>query len=208
MNTLMSKDITYSTKTNKLEWNQNLVCLEEALKNFNSILQIQFNDKNNKKISSKAWVLKPESNDIYCKKFIPVSNDLNDLKVPENTKYLIVFGQVMMYISEAEANIKQGIEDNSFQEEYIPTIGVNIREMYLKNPKKSILLKYDIDYLREIQNTTNIIPVTSDSIMNYNNIVSHINIENNTFNSLNTSSPIVHINSLAHRSIYYRSNKK
>ena len=151
--------------------------LEPVLKSAGPRLQYQFNDESNKVIG-RSWVLKPTNEKFN--NFVPVADYTNVPNIPDNSKYIVIFGQIVKCASNKEALIKIGFEKYSnFPEN--ATHGIETTQIYFPtNPRKSVLVCYDLHNYKRLNNYVN-------------DIVEKINFENNKFKNLTTTKPIVDI---------------
>lgn len=165
--------------------------IAEILKNAGPRLQFQFNDINNKCIGE-SWVLKVEkpiidSSDLNQLKYIPITENIESLVIPDSAVSILIFGQQGRFAS-LESALDRLADRRKFQDTYIPTRGIEIsNELYLITPMKLILGAYNL------QNG-------EPTLKGYHDIIDFIEFENGRFKSLTTNESLFKINGFNHPS--------
>ena len=156
--------------------------ISQILKNAGPRIQIQFNDDKNKCIGS-SWVLKPEikitnSDNLFQQKFVPISDSIENLRVPKNAKSILIFGQQGKFAS-IENALDRLTDRLPFDPEYKPTTGIQISpNFYLTTPMKLVLTAFNMK-----NNNLSIKP--------FNDIIHSIEIKDGILCSVKTIEPLV-----------------
>lgn len=152
--------------------------IARILKNAGPRLQFQFNDINNKCIGE-SWVLKTEkpiadSSDLNQLRYIPITQNIESLVIPDNAVSILIFGQQGRFAS-LESALDRLTYRRKFQDTYVPTRGIEIsNELYLITPMKLIFGAYNL------QNG-------EPTLKGYHDIIDFIEFENGRFKALTTN---------------------
>ena len=139
--------------------------IANILKKSGPRLQVQFNDANNKCIGE-SWVLKPEvkissRDSLFQTRFVPISDSLDNLRIPDNAESIVIFGQQAKFAS-IESALNKLTDRLKFKSEYVPTRGIEISgPIYLTTPTRLVLTGF------RFENYDNLISPFNDIIKSF-----------------------------------------